>query len=152
MFPHILVPVDGSDVTNAAVDVAIRLAREQKAILRFVTVVDGAHPHHGVEDALSVPDPHSAAEAHKEVVRDAANTANRYGCDADFAVIEGSAHNPGESIAQAAGNWPADLIVMGSHARHGLNRMTRGSVTEATLRHASVPVLMIPPTCEEKSG
>jgi nucleotide-binding universal stress UspA family protein len=55
---------------------------------------------------------------------------------------------PGEDVAhrinQTAGEWHADLIVMGTHGRRGFQRMVLGSVAERVLRGAACPVLMIP--------
>jgi nucleotide-binding universal stress UspA family protein len=44
-------------------------------------------------------------------------------------------------IVQQAGEWPADLIVCGTHGRRGIGRLVLGSDAEYVVRHASVPVL-----------
>ena len=53
----------------------------------------------------------------------------------------------GERIAQAiakeAKNWPADLIVVGTHGRRGFSHFLLGSVAESIVRVASKPVLLI---------
>jgi nucleotide-binding universal stress UspA family protein len=145
MFKRILVPVDGSDATNVAVEVAMALAKQQKGELRFITVV---------EETISIlerlgrtaelPNPRVIAEAHKEVVRDVTNVANKHGCAADFQVIDGIQAHVGEIIADAAKSWTADIIVMGSHGRRGLSRLALGSVAQVTLQYATVPVLVVP--------
>lgn len=153
MFHHILVPVDGSDTTNPAVEVAMRLAHEQKAVLRFVTVVeDSVSKLESLGRTPEMDNPRAVAEGHKEVLRDVTNVANKNGCAADFQVLDGTMHHAGELIAKAADAWDADLIVMGSHGRHGLNRLAFGSVTEATLRRADVPVLVIPARAGDRPG
>jgi nucleotide-binding universal stress UspA family protein len=50
---------------------------------------------------------------------------------------------PASEIVRTAKEWQADLIVIGSHARHGIPRALLGSVAEAVLRHAPCPVLVI---------
>jgi nucleotide-binding universal stress UspA family protein len=50
---------------------------------------------------------------------------------------------PADEIVKAAGDWPADLIVIGSHGRGGVQRALLGSVAEGVMRHASCPVLVI---------
>ena len=51
---------------------------------------------------------------------------------------------PSERIVELAKRWPADLIVMGSHARRGVERVLLGSVAEEVMRHAPCPVLIVP--------
>ena len=51
---------------------------------------------------------------------------------------------PAERIVEIAKQWPADLIVIGSHCRGGVRRMLLGSVAEEVMRHAPCPVLIAP--------
>jgi len=145
MFDRILVPVDGSDASNAAVDVAVSLAADQKAMLHFVTVVESSL---GILEtvgrATELPNPLAIAEAHRKVVSDAAAMAEKQGSSADYQVVEGSDLHVGECIAQAAAEWRADLIVLGTHGRRGVNRLVLGSVTEVVIRHSDAPVLAVP--------
>jgi len=48
-----------------------------------------------------------------------------------------------ERIVMAARDWPADLIVMGTHGRRGVTRAMLGSSAEAVLRTSPVPVLLV---------
>lgn len=50
---------------------------------------------------------------------------------------------PREAILEVAAKWPADLIVIGSHVRRGLERFVLGSVSQAITSHAPCPVLVI---------
>lgn len=52
--------------------------------------------------------------------------------------------NPYELILESAGNWQADLIVMGTHGRTGLSHLLMGSVAEKVIRHSKKQVLIIP--------
>ncbi len=56
-------------------------------------------------------------------------------------VEEGKPH---KAIIKAADEWKADLIVIGSHGRTGLDRLLMGSVAEHVIRHSSIPVLIVP--------
>lgn len=49
----------------------------------------------------------------------------------------------GADIVEEAARWGADLIVMGTHGRHGLERLMQGSHAEHVVRHTSVPVLSL---------
>ncbi len=52
---------------------------------------------------------------------------------------------PKEEILNTAKEWEADVIVMGTHGRTGLSHFFSGSIAEHVVRHACVPVLVIPP-------
>lgn len=51
---------------------------------------------------------------------------------------------PAEEILNIANNWEADLIVAGTHGRTGLQHLLTGSVAEYLIRHAKIPVMVIP--------
>jgi nucleotide-binding universal stress UspA family protein len=50
---------------------------------------------------------------------------------------------PATEIVKAAQEWPADLIVIGSHGRGGVQRLLLGSVADGVMRHAKCPVLVV---------
>jgi len=52
---------------------------------------------------------------------------------------------PEKEILNIAKEWEADVIVMGTHGRSGLERMLTGSLAEYIIRHATIPVLITPP-------
>ncbi|MFP5042796.1 universal stress protein [Parasediminibacterium sp. JCM 36343] len=51
---------------------------------------------------------------------------------------------PYEAILKVASEWGADLIVMGTHGRQGLEHLFMGSVAEKVVRHSTIPMLIIP--------
>ena len=61
----------------------------------------------------------------------------------DALTIECFARRPCDVIVEAAVQWPADLIVIGTHGRRGVNRMMLGSDAEQVARMAPVPVLLV---------
>ena len=63
------------------------------------------------------------------------------GVAVETSVIE--SHNAWRGIVQAAESLPADLIVMGSHGRSGLEKLVLGSVAQAVLSHTHLPVLVV---------
>ncbi len=62
------------------------------------------------------------------------------GLDADFRILKGEAP---KVIAEQAHSWGADLIIMGSHGRTGLQRLMMGSVAEEVFRSSDIPVLLV---------
>lgn len=56
---------------------------------------------------------------------------------------------PKDVILATAKEWEADLIVMGTHGRSGLSHLFQGSIAEHTVKHATVPVMVIPPEMKE---
>jgi nucleotide-binding universal stress UspA family protein len=52
---------------------------------------------------------------------------------------------PWKEIVRSAREWPADLIIVGTHGRSGLTRLLFGSTAEGVVRHALGPVVVVPP-------
>jgi len=146
MFKRILVPVDGSEPSDAAVALAANLAVEQSAQLAFAHVCDIARIAALVSGGGMLPmDPSIAVEAEKgaglSILADAVKTAARSsGIQAETFFEEGPIVDTTLGIAK---RWKADLIVIGSHGRGGIARALLGSVTEGVMRHASIPVLVM---------
>jgi nucleotide-binding universal stress UspA family protein len=138
-FQRILISVDDDPIAAHAASVGIDLARSVGAQLAFVHVIDPAllvAP----EDAFVGGD--LAVQAQQDSARLMADFRARLpaGTAAMQFVQKGS---PGPEIVKAATQWPADLIVIGSHGRRGLTRAVLGSVAEAVMRHAPCPVLVV---------
>jgi nucleotide-binding universal stress UspA family protein len=51
---------------------------------------------------------------------------------------------PYETILRIAGEWEADLIVLGTHGRTGISHLLTGSIAEKVIRHSAIPLLIIP--------
>jgi nucleotide-binding universal stress UspA family protein len=58
-------------------------------------------------------------------------------------LLETSTDNTGPLIVGQAKDWPADIIVMGTHGRRGIGRVVLGSEAEYVVRHTPVPVLLV---------
>ena len=152
MFQRILVPLDGSEESTAAVPVAAELARRLGAALLLLEMVPTAGATLGLaadvaSGALTDPQLYGAEVAAREQVAEGyiaavAEELAGQGLDVAYAVGSGSAS---AGIVEAARSEAADLIVMATHARGGLGRLVFGSVTDQVLRHSHVPVLAIPP-------
>lgn len=143
MFKHILVPVDGSTNAAQAVDKAAGLAQAFGSAVTLVTVIDN-YPFTGVGGEFAYGQVEymaaATANAHNALNKaEMAITALGLVC-AKRAVEEHVIHEGILNIAREVG---ADLIVMGSHGRHGLEKLLMGSVTLRVLGRSPVPVLVV---------
>ena len=143
MFKHILVPVDGSSTAGQAIDKAIAVAEAFKSAVTVIYVIDpyaftgvGADFSYGQAEYLSA----ATAEAN-EAIKHAKQAFQEHGIAVTASVVEGHAIYRG--ILETAETVGADLLVMGSHGRRGLERLVLGSVTAQVLSHAHLPVLVV---------
>ena len=144
-YKHILVAVDGSDISNRAVEEAIRLAAEMQAELRIVHAVDqtALNWDAGYVDFGEIRESYRKSG---EAILDRSTTAARaVGLKADAKLLESDSvgRRVSEMIAQEATAWPADLIVVGTHGRRGFSHLLLGSVAEGVIRVATKPVLLV---------
>jgi len=139
----ILLAIDDSKFSAAAVKAVI--ARHKLPGLE-VRVLHAAEPptlFTAPEMAEYIPPKESAEEA-KALVAKAAAALRSAGVNVTTAVVQGDAKSV---ILDDAKAWGADLIVLGSHGRKGLERFMVGSVSAAVLRHAhcSVEIVRLAP-------
>ncbi|WP_101294056.1 universal stress protein [Halegenticoccus soli] len=147
MYERILVPTDGSNVAQAAVDHALDLAEKYGAEIHALFVVDinAVSITLGPEqvDRLSQGQFGQMTEL-REKAESATGYVRQLGEERGIDVVEHHAGGtPHEMIADYAEDHDVDLIVMGSHGRSGVRRALLGSVTERTLRSTSIPVLVV---------
>ncbi len=144
MYRKILVPVDGSATSKLGLQEAIKLAKATGAALRIVYVANEF-----IFDAryLTPKTYEMLLEAFRadgfSILDDARQLASRAGIEFQTDLIETVAGHVSDLILEVARQWPADLIVMGTHGRRGLNRLVLGSDAEMVLRSSSVPVLFV---------
>ncbi|MCJ0762395.1 universal stress protein [Variovorax terrae] len=143
MFKHILVPVDGSGTALLAVDKAVALAQAFGSKITVVNVLDH-YPFVGIgaDYALGQNEYMAAATASaNQALSVAAEAIEAAGLGCDRRVIEG--HVVHEGILDAATSMGVDLVIMGSHGRHGIEKLLLGSVTQRLLSHTTLPVLVV---------
>lgn len=147
MFARILVPLDGSEVAETALAPAIEMARKFASEVVVLCVA-------GAEEALVEP---SGAMVY---ARELWNGNRSQGQAQTEAYLAGIKHHwltagvpirtvvtvgaPPELIVTVAQEQRVDLIVMSTHGRTGFSRLVYGSVAEAVLRGAHLPVLLLP--------
>lgn len=146
MFSHLLVPLDGSKLSEAALPPALELARKFNSEITLVWVIQPPHlimtaANGSVYAQLltemrhqSEQDAHSYLQAHQDSLSQQEYTVN-------LQVTEGE--NVADALLQVAESLKIDAIVMSTHGRGGLSRWVFGSVADKVLRYADVPVLLI---------
>ena len=146
MFKHIVVPTDGSKLSMAAAKVATRLAKEVGARITSVYVIAPFSPPMESEAVAFYPafsvkeyDKATRKTADKALARVKA-VASAAKVKADGIAVTGP--SPWKSIIEAATSEKADLIVMASHGRRGLEALLIGSETQKVLTHSKIPVLV----------
>jgi len=143
MYQSILVPVDGSETAQRALREAIQLARGLSSRIRVIHVVNGApwmaHGAPRVTEEL-VTQLRSTGES---IIHEAKVTVRSAGVEVDDRLIEAIGEEVGDIVVAEANDWPAELIVCGTHGRRGLKRLLMGSDAEHIVRHSPVPVLLV---------
>lgn len=145
MFKRILVPVDGSPTANKALVAALQMARDCGGQVRLFHMVNemaylgGYDLYGGYSDELV----RVLHEAGAKVISDAMAVAQAAGVPADNTLFKGFDQRLGDVVADAAKEWKADLVVVGSHGRRGIGRVLLGSGAEQVIRTAPVPVLVV---------
>jgi len=144
MFKSILLPTDGSQLSERATGTAIEFAKIHGARITAVAVIQPL-PFVPMADAAVLPDPgvfdrevRINLQAGLDKVLAAASAAG-VECEA----VLGEALNPYEVIVNTADERHCDVIVMASHGRKGLNKLFLGSETQKVLAHTHLPVLVL---------
>jgi nucleotide-binding universal stress UspA family protein len=138
MFKHILVPTDGSELSQKAIDGAIDLAQSVGARITAYACLP-QYPYSPFADvAVEPPDDfHDRAEReareHLRAVEEAGVT-----CDSVTSIDSA----PYIGIIEAAESHGCDVILMASHGRRGLGSLLIGSETQRVLTHTKIPVIV----------
>ena len=139
-FKRILVAIDDSEFAAHAVEVAASLATAVSGQIGLIHVIDPKL----MSSETGVP-----ADQQWALLR----SDGRALLAAARAAIPGEPHpweflregTPWKEIVASAGEWLADIIVVGTHGRTGVGRLVFGSTAEGVVRHAPCPVVVVPP-------
>ena len=147
MYQHIMLPIDGSELSLKAVHEGVNLAKALGSKITLITVVS---PYRlsvtspitsgFVDEIEKRHDEESKKEAqklHTEVVAGAKSE----GVQCDSLVVMGA--NPYARITENAQTRKCDLIVMASHGRRGFDAVVLGSETVKVLTDSKIPVLVV---------
>ncbi len=147
-FTRLLVPVDGGEASTNAIELACDLAKRFEAELNFVYVIPNLPiPLSEPMGAYAAIDYAALEKTFEETGRVALVAAleKANGLKATSNVLRAGFESIATAIVHAATECQANLIVMGTHGRTGVNHLLLGSVAEAVTHHADVPVLLVRP-------
>ena len=142
MYQRILVPVDGSPTSNQGLAEAVKLAKLTGARLRLIHVINEMTFSTGFEiytaDVIGI-----LKEGGEHILAEATARVAAAGIDVETHLSENLGSRVCDIVVDDALEWKADLIVIGSHGRHGIGRLFIGSDAEQILRKSPVPVLLV---------
>ena len=143
MYKRILVPIDGSDTSNLALKEAMALAKDQHSTLRLFHVVDLTTAYSTVNAPHVVEHQNTLQAEGQKVVAGASELILAAAIEFDSKCVTTFDKRIHDLIEEEANQWPADLIVIGTHGRRGIQRLFLGSVAEGLARIARRPLLLI---------
>jgi nucleotide-binding universal stress UspA family protein len=141
IFKSILVPVDGSPPSNAAVTLAVAMAKDANASLAFCHAFHVPRPSHDAGGFAREQIVSEETEATHVILDAARKQASAAGIDAKALSLQDPV---GEAILDAVAQTGADLIVMGCHGRSGIVEAILGSKTAEVIKRSKIPVLVAP--------
>ena len=138
-FRKILVSIDSDPIAVHAADVGADLARMAGAEIAFIHVIEPELVNAadtGIQPDVFVA---QAKETGRRLIEDFRKRLPPGTAALEFLQVG----KPATEIVDAAREWPADLVVIGSHGRGGIKRALLGSVAEHVMRQAPCPVLVV---------
>lgn len=146
MYKRILMATDGSGVSDQALNQAVMLAKAFNAELKVICVIDRYSYDQSwwVSPSAFESIVEGMRERARSVLNKAVATASQAGVPARIAVLEtAEGERLSARIAKEGVEWAADLLVLGTHGRRGMDRIVLGSVAEGVVRSATAPVLLV---------
>jgi nucleotide-binding universal stress UspA family protein len=146
MYKRIAVAVDGSDTSIMALNEAVKLAKLTGASVLLLHVCEEMPFVWNVDGMTSMPMTdlsHDLVETGKKLLHQDKVRVEESGISAETKLVEDYSGRIGAVISAEAESWLADLLVVGTHGRKGLDRILMGSVAEGVMRTASMPLLLV---------
>ena len=144
MYKHILIPTDGSELSQKAIDHGAKLAKALNAKITMLTVSEPFHIF-ALDPTVVTGTPaeykRHIADVTAQYLKTAKDTAAAAGITCDGVHVEHE--QPYRAIIDTASKMGCDAIVMASHGRRGISAMVLGSETLKVLTHSSTPVVVV---------
>ena len=148
MYKHIMLPVDGSELSRKAEKECITFAKFMGAKVTAIHVVSHFYLHfqrwaapRSVFTKIEKEHEAEASEVARKMIAKIEARAKAEGVKCDGLVVVGD--HPYEEIIKSAETRKCDLVMMASHGHTGLNAVLLGSETVKVLTHAKIPVLVV---------
>jgi len=144
MYKHLLVPIDGSKLSEKAVARAVELAKATGGRITLLHVVPD-YPVQVYAEGVSVGlvSRREYAKAMKDEATKLLDRAAAKIKGVSVATLQSMDNSPWEAILAGAKKVKADTIVMASHGRRGVSALLLGSETQKVLTHGKLPVIVV---------
>src|SRR5215216_2682051 len=144
MFKHILVPLDGSKLSETAIPVAVSLAKKLNAPVTLLHIIEQNAPHEIHKDRHITQADEASAYLEQVSKRDFPN-----GITVDTHVHAAAVKDVAASIVEhTLEEFQPDLIVMCTHGKSGVRELLYGSIAQQVVAQGTTPLLLIKPTTE----
>ena len=150
MYKKILLPTDGSKNSEKAIEHALRIAELEDSEIIILNVVDSVYLTGLPEEDLITKSELILEKKKKKIINHVKsiieNMEEEKGFKIDHVKLTPRTEegNAADVILKLSEKEDVDLIVIASSGKHMLDRFLLGSVTEKTVRHSTVPILVIP--------
>ena len=145
MYKKVLFTTDGSRFAEDSLPYAVDLAKQCKADLEVLTVIENP-VFYGTPEATALYDAEFYRSLSSELEKLAQASLDRATKAAAAAGVKATAKirrgSPADEVVAESKEWGADVIVLSTHGRTGLGRLFLGSVANAVVHHAPCPVLL----------
>ena len=145
MYKRILVAIDGSQAAQLALEEALKIAEAAQSTVTAVFVAEHTAQMVDVGTGFIDEQPRgtASAEAALATLEDARALFEQRNVSGLTRTVDAYGENIASVLCRIADEIQADLVVMGTHGRHGIGRLLLGSVSDAFVRRAEVPVLLV---------
>ena len=147
MFKHLLVPLDGSRLSESALPAAAQMAARMGAELTLVHVIEKNAPAEVHSDRHLV-----TAEEATAYLAEVARRPVLAGLRVQTHVHTAEVSDVADSITEHAAELAPDLVVMSTHGRGGARRLIFGAIAQQVISRGATPVLLVRPSEEAASG
>ncbi|MBP2251450.1 universal stress protein [Halarchaeum nitratireducens] len=138
---RILVPIDGSEQSDAALEYALdEFQSDDITVINIIDPIEAGYTAQATVPGYSEEWYEQSEEEAQALFEDARDAADEYGVTLDTVTEVG---RPSRTIVDYAEENDYDHIVMGSHGRSGVTRVLLGSVAESVVRRSNVPVTIV---------
>ena len=146
MYKRIAVAVDGSDTSTAALNEAVKLSKVMNSTLLLLYVCEEIPVVWNMEGMTAFPledVTQALIESGKQLLQKNKARVAESGIDAETRLVENYSGRVGAVISKEAEQWLADLLVVGTHGRKGINHLLMGSVAEGIVRICPSPIMLV---------